>query len=105
LYNGIADGVANPNPNMVDQKSMLIIADGDMHVYPIFWRHPFHRFLSPLGLSWLFNRAYSKVYPDDNDANNDANGGGNGDIISYLCGSRTANDAIVNIANFINKNW
>jgi acetyl esterase/lipase len=35
-------------------KSRVIVAEGDVHVYPIFWRHPFHRVLSPMGLSWLF---------------------------------------------------
>jgi acetyl esterase/lipase len=35
-------------------KSRVVVAEGDVHVYPIFWRHPFHRILSPMGLSWLF---------------------------------------------------
>jgi acetyl esterase/lipase len=45
--------VTPADPKMI-MKSRVIVAEGEVHVYPIFWRHPFHRVLSPVGLSWLF---------------------------------------------------
>jgi len=35
-------------------RSRLVVAAGDVHAYPVFWRHPAHRVLAPLGLLWLF---------------------------------------------------
>ena len=35
-------------------RSRLIIAENDVHVYPILWRHPVHRVMEPIGLNWLF---------------------------------------------------
>ena len=37
-----------------EMQSKFIIAENDLHVYPIFWRHPVHRILKPLGMTWLF---------------------------------------------------
>lgn len=35
-------------------KSKFIIGENDLHVYPVFLRHPVHRIMRPLGMTWLF---------------------------------------------------
>ena len=35
-------------------QSSFIVAENDIHCYPILWRHPVHRVLGPIGLNWLF---------------------------------------------------
>jgi hypothetical protein len=54
--------------------SKLVTAEGDVHVYPMLCRHPFHRFFGPLGLNWLFGLIFpyrAKVNKDNIDNYND----------------------------------
>jgi hypothetical protein len=111
------------------QKSELIVAINDIHVYPMYWRHPLHRVLTPLGLEWLFYVIfpYRKKCNDDyyNDDDNNDNDNNDDKDIHYntkseecndendetlytelnatqkLVHSKSANDAIVKIAKFI----
>jgi hypothetical protein len=116
------------------QKSELILAINDIHVYPMYWRHPLHRAFTPLGLEWLFYVIfpYRKKCNDDyngNDYNDDNNNNDNNDKDTHnntkseecndgndetvstkldatekLVHSKSANDAIVKIARFIIEN-
>ena len=51
---GTGTGRGTDQKKMKMMKSRVVVAEDDIHVYPIFWRHPLHRVLSPMGLSWLF---------------------------------------------------
>jgi hypothetical protein len=111
-------------------KSELMIAINDIHVYPIFWRHPLHRAFTPLGLEWLFyaifpsrkkcnddhhngkviddnmnnNDIYNKYKSEKYDNKNDITGSTELVISQKIVHSKSANDAIIKIAKFIIEN-
>jgi acetyl esterase/lipase len=36
----------------------LLVVRGEVHAFPLFWRHPLRRFMSPFGLTFLFDKLF-----------------------------------------------
>ena len=86
--------------------SYLVKGEGDVHVYPTLWRHPFHRVMSPLGLQWLFNLVFPQRALISKELKAVYKKGRDGfELIdsNTEIHSKTADDAIVEIAKFIIK--